>query len=151
MAKKHTRKRGKSGSKRPITNEVPDWVSYSPEEVEDLVIKYAKEGYDSTTIGLILRDDHGIPSVKNITKRTISQILKENNLTPDFPDDILKLIAKAVKMREHLASNKQDISNKKKLIDTESKINALAKYYRGKGRIPKNWKYDPENAKLLVK
>ena len=151
MAKKHTRKRGKSGSKKPITKEVPDWVSYSPEEVEDLVIKYAKEGIDATTIGLILRDDYGIPSVKNITKRTITQLLAENKMLPEFPDDILKLIAKAVRMREHLDENKQDKGNKKKLIDTESKIRALEKYYKKSGRISKTWKYEPENAKLLVK
>lgn len=67
MARMHARKRGRSGSKRPVRKEVPEWVQYTPEQVEQLVVELAKKGYQSAQIGLILRDTYGIPDVKLIT------------------------------------------------------------------------------------
>ncbi|MCX8203629.1 MAG: 30S ribosomal protein S15, partial [Nitrososphaeria archaeon] len=42
MARMHARKRGKSGSKRPISKSPPSWVTATPEEVEELVVSYAR-------------------------------------------------------------------------------------------------------------
>ncbi|MBC7119337.1 MAG: 30S ribosomal protein S15, partial [Methanobacteriaceae archaeon] len=41
----------------------PDWVEYSNEEIEELIIKLYKEGNPPSKIGIILRDQHGIPNV----------------------------------------------------------------------------------------
>ncbi|MEM2697577.1 MAG: 30S ribosomal protein S15, partial [Nitrososphaerota archaeon] len=59
MARMHARRRGKSGSKRPISKLPPSWLKVTPEEVEALVVKYAREGYPPSLIGVILRDRHG--------------------------------------------------------------------------------------------
>ncbi|MGB9577440.1 MAG: 30S ribosomal protein S15 [Candidatus Norongarragalinales archaeon] len=115
-----------------------------------MVEKYAKEGKSEAAIGQALRDEHGIPSVKLVTGKTITQLLKEKGLAGKYPSDLLDLIRRAVSMRKHLKDNPRDKSNKQKLIHVESKIKRLVRYYRGK-KLPKNWVYDPETAALIVK
>ena len=75
MARMHSRKKGKAGSKKPS---IPaKWVEYKDKEVERLVIKLRKDGMQSAEIGRLLRDQYGIPSVKQITGKTITKILEE--------------------------------------------------------------------------
>lgn len=135
---------------RPLRNAPPPWLKYKPEEVEQLVIKLAREGYPLSMIGIILRDQYGIPDVKQITGKKILKILKENNLAPEIPEDLLNLMKKAVKIRKHLEIHKKDYHSKRGLIITESKINRLVDYYKRKGILPKDWRYTPERAKILV-
>lgn len=135
---------------RPLRNVPPPWLKYKPEEVEQLVIKLAREGYPPSMIGIILRDQYGIPDVKQITGKKILKILKENNLAPEIPEDLLNLMKKAVKIRKHLEIHKKDYHSKRGLIITESKINRLVDYYKRKGILPKDWRYTPERAKILV-
>ncbi len=45
----------------------PEWVTYSNEEIEEFILKFTKEGKSPSEIGVILRDQYGIPSVKAIT------------------------------------------------------------------------------------
>lgn len=150
MARIHARKRGKSGSKRPSTRTIPRWVRYKKNEVEKLVIKLAKEGNSTSRIGLILRDQFGIPSVKLVTGKTISEIMKENEIYPKFPEDFFNLLKQAVNLRDHLQKSKKDYTSKRGLELLESKIRRLGKYYVRKGVLPEDWKYSPEKAKLLI-
>lgn len=150
MARMYSRKKGKSGSKKPL-QKTAKWVDYKPEEVEDLVIKYAKQGLQSAKIGSILRDQYGVPSVKVVTKKTVTQILKENELYSKLPEDLFNLLKRVVELRVHLEKNKRDYQSYRGLELTESKVRRLAKYYIRKGLLPKGWKYDPEQAKLLIR
>ena len=150
MARMHSRKKGKSGSTRPAQATKPSWMGRKPKEVEMLVVKYAKEGKPSSRIGLHLRDEYGVPSVKLVTGKSISQILKEKKLRPELPEDMMALMRKAVLIRKHLAENKKDMPGKRGLQLTESKIFRLAKYYKRTGVLPDSWKYDPEKIKLQV-
>lgn len=151
MARMHSRARGKSGSTRPFRTVPPEWVEYSPEEVEDLVIKLAKKGLSPSMIGIVLRDQYGIPSVKLITKKSITKILEENNLGLKIPEDLMNLIKKAVNINKHMKAHKHDMTAKRGMQLTESKIRRLAKYYIREGKLPKDWKFDIEKAKLLVR
>jgi small subunit ribosomal protein S15 len=150
MARMYSRKKGKHGSKKPPIKIVPKWVKFKKKDVEDLVVKLGKEKYSSALIGTVLRDQYGIPDVKIITGKTITQILRENKLYPEYPEDLLSLFKKAVKLREHLERNKADKHSKKGLENLESKIRRLIKYYTEKGKIPKGFVYDPEKVKLIV-
>lgn len=150
MARMYARKRGKHGSKRPPVRIPPKWLTYKKEEVEKLVVKLAKEGYSSAMIGLILRDQFGIPDVKAVTGKKISKIMKEHGLYPSYPEDLLNLMAKAVNLRRHLEEHRKDKHSMRGLQLLESKIRRLAKYYVRKGVLPSGWKYDPEAAKLIV-
>lgn len=151
MARMHSRKKGKSGSKRPSVKVVPEWVEMSAQDAESLVVKMHKEGIQSAIIGQRLRDQYGVPSIESLTGKSIKKILEAQGLAPAYPDDLLNLIKKAVNMRKHLKTHKGDGLNTTKLIHVESKIKRLVKHYRSTGALPKNWKYDSEQAALLVR
>ncbi|MBS3069991.1 30S ribosomal protein S15 [Candidatus Micrarchaeota archaeon] len=148
MARMHTRKHGKSRSRKPTF--ASKWVKASKAEVEAVIEQLAKEGIPPAKIGLALRDQHGVPDAKKILGVSISAFLKQKNALPQYPSDMIDLIRKAVRLRKHLTSNKKDKDNRRHLHNTESKINRLVRYYRGK-RLPQKWKYIPEEAALLVK
>lgn len=150
MARMHSRHRGKSKSTKSTSKTAPSWVQMNSKEVSNLVGTLAKEGKREPEIGVILRDSHGIPSVKQVTGKAISTMLKEGKLSPAYPTDLMNLIVKAVRLRKHLKINKKDVSNNYALRNVESKIRRLVKYYRG-NKLPKDWKYDSEKAALLVK
>lgn len=147
----HSKKKGKSGSKRPSSKIVPNWVEFAPNEVEELVAKFAKEGMTAAGIGLILRDRYGIPSVKNLCGKSVTEMMKDSGMRMDYPEDLMNLIKRATRIRKHLIDNKQDKHNKTSLSRQEAKIKRLVLYYREKGKLPKDWSYDPEKAALLVK
>jgi small subunit ribosomal protein S15 len=92
-------------------------------------------------IGTILRDQYGIPLVKQITGKSVTQILKENNLAPSVPSDLASLLAKAVRLARHLERHKADSKNKHALQLLEAKIHNLSRYYKRTGQIPKDWEY----------
>lgn len=123
---------------------------YKRKEVEDLVIKLAKERKSSAAIGEILIKKRRIKDVKKITGKTITQIMKENKLYPDLPEDLLNLLRKAVNLREHLEKHKADKHSRKGLENLESKIKKLGKYYIRKKILPEEWRYSYEEARLLV-
>ena len=150
MARIHARKRGKAGSKKPSRKTPPKWVRYKKNEIEKLVIKLAKEGNSTSMVGLILRDQFGVPSVEKITGKTISEIIKENDIYPKLPEDLFNLLEQAVNLRNHLKKNKKDYTSKRGLELLESKIRRVAKYYVKKKVLPEGWSYSPEKAKLLV-
>ncbi|MFA6489048.1 MAG: 30S ribosomal protein S15 [Candidatus Micrarchaeia archaeon] len=151
MARMHSKKRGKSGSKRPGVKVSPEWTEYAPHEVEELIMKMGKETKGPAEIGMILRDTYGIASTQVLCGKPISKILTDGGIKITYPEDLLNLIKRAVNMREHLRTNRSDRHNRTKLIHVESKIGRLVKYYTKNGRIPADWKYDPETAQLLVK
>ena len=145
----YSRKRGKSGSTKPTT-EMPGWVTYSEKEVEKLVLKYKKEGKSTSEIGMILRDKYGVPSVKSITKKRITGILKENNLTREIPEDLLNLIQRLVMLKTHLEKNHKDQTAKRGLLLTDSKIRRLIAYYQKSKKLPKDWKLNRNRLKMYL-
>lgn len=140
MARMHARKRGKSRSNRPLSKDSPEWVKVTPEEAETLVVRLAKEGTPPSKIGVILRDIYGIPLITQVTGKSITQILQENNLLPEIPEDLANLIERARRMQLHLSTHRSDRYNKKRLQLVEAKIHRLVKYYTRIGRIPKDFK-----------
>ncbi|MHA1781955.1 MAG: 30S ribosomal protein S15 [Promethearchaeota archaeon] len=150
MARMHSRKKGKSGSTRPARLEKPVWIELSAEEIEAEVVKLARRGHSKSIIGVILRDSYGVPLVKVVTGKTISQILEEHGMKEPLPEDLSNLIKKALNIRKHLESNKKDLDSKKGLQRTESKIYRLIKYYKKKQVLPPDFKYDPEKVRALV-
>jgi len=151
MARMHSRKKGKSGRKRPKSKTLPEWVKVDKAEIEETILKMAREGVPPSKIGLVMRDKYAVPDVKLILGMSLSAFLRKNNAAGEYPEDFLELIKRAVRLRRHLKKSKKDIHNTTKYNHIVSKILRLAKYYSRKGIIPKDWKYDPEQAELLVK
>jgi len=137
-------RKGKAHSTRPVSKRQPIWCKYAPEEVEPLVVKLAKEENTPSKIGLVLRDQYGIPLVKPITGKTVGKILKETGAAPSMPEDLNNLIKRANRLRRHLERSKGDLYDKRSLELVESKVRRLAKYYSKEGILPKDWKYRVE-------
>ena len=129
----------------------PKWTGLSSKEVEDLVVKMNRDGKQSAVIGILLRDLHGVPNVRQATGKSVAQILGENELVPAIPEDMQNLMRRAVNLRtKHLATHKKDYHNARGLQLIESRIRRLALYYKREGRLPPDWKYEPAQAQLLV-
>lgn len=151
MARLHSRKKGKSGTRMPKSKVKPDWAGIGKKEMEEIIAKMAKEGMPPAKIGLLLRDMYGIPSVYPFLGMRLSAFLKKNGLAAQYPHDFLDLIKKAVRINKHLKSSKKDVHNRTKYLHVVSKINRLAKYLKKQKVLPQDWKYDAEQAELLVK
>lgn len=147
----HSRKRGQSGSHRPLDAKgVPSWVDYKKDELVKLVLKLKAQEHSTAMIGTLLRDQYGIPSTKDLAGKTISEILRENKQYPQVPEDMRNLLQKVVRITEHMGTNKKDYHSKRGLFLTESKVRRLAKYYKRTGVLPENWAYARDRAKLLI-
>jgi len=95
----HARTRGHSGSVRPYRKEAPTWANTDVASIEKIIVDLRKEGVSTSKIGMVLRDRHGVPDVKLITGKRIGQILKENNMQSEIPEDLRNLIEKALGLR----------------------------------------------------
>ncbi|MBD3388600.1 MAG: 30S ribosomal protein S15 [Candidatus Altiarchaeales archaeon] len=150
MARMHARKKGRSKSKKPESMGVPEWVGYTKDEVEEIIVKLSKDGHSPSKIGLILRDQYGIPDVRPLLGSKLTKVLAKNGIAPRLPEDLQSLINKAVALRVHVEKHSHDKHNKRGLHLVESKIRRLTKYYKKSGKLPEDWRYDPEKARLLV-
>ena len=148
MGRQHSHNYGKSHSIRPLNPKAPSWIKQDGKEIEELIVKYAKDDLAASQIGIKLRDQHSIPLVKPIIKKTISQVLEENDLNGDLPEDLDNIVKKAIGLQKHLKSNKKDNRNRRSLELIEAKVHRLSVYYKKTGRIPKNWKYKSIIAQL---
>ncbi len=142
----HSRKHGRHGSHKPLKRIRLDWLIYDKEEVKKLISKLEKEGKSSSSIGIILRDQYGIPDVRYFDMR-ITKVMEKR----EMPEDMYNLMKKAVQVHRHMGENKKDSKGKHGLELLESKIRRLGKYYARTGKLPEDWKYSIEEAKLLVK
>jgi small subunit ribosomal protein S15 len=145
MARMHSDGRGESGSDKPVDKTSPDWVDYDEEEVVDLVVKLRRDGLEPSQIGLKLRDQYGIPSVKAVTDQKITDILEEEGLELDIPEDLQNLLDKAESIQDHIENgNQKDEQAQRRLELTEDKIRRVADYHREEGNIPEDWEYERE-------
>ncbi len=150
MARMHTRKRGSSGSTRPLRTEAPEWVTIPQKEIVDIVVKLAKAGTTGAKIGLILRDQYGIPNIRLMLGKSVLQVIRENDALPKIPEDLSSLMKRAVNLSRHLQKSPKDLHNKRSLHLMEAKIRRLVKYYHRTGALDKAWMYSLDAAKLLV-
>lgn len=141
MARTHARVKGKSGSSKPVNCDL-SFVSLKSKEVKDLIIKLAKEDKTPSQIGLKLRDSYGVPSVKKLVGCSICDVLKEEKLLSEIPEDLNCLVLKAKNLKKHLELNSRDKFNKRGLNLIYAKIRRLSKYYKKTNRIAQNWRFD---------
>jgi small subunit ribosomal protein S15 len=130
---------------------VPHWLTYTSEEVEKLVVNKSQKGLTKSQIGLVLRDQYGIPSVKDLTKQNIGKMLKNRGMAEELPEDLIALYKKVVKLHMHLEKEKKDKKSKRSLVVLENRIKRLINYYKDNKVLPSTYKYSLENARLVVK
>ncbi|MDQ4072821.1 MAG: 30S ribosomal protein S15 [Thermoproteota archaeon] len=147
MARTHAHTHGKSHSIRPTSKNAPVWT-ISNEEIISNIVSFGKDGLTASEIGSKLRDEFAVPLVKPILGKTITQVLEENNVNRSMPEDLERLVRKALGLQKHLNTHNSDRRNVRSLELIESKIHRLSRYYKNNGKIPKNWKYASVIAKL---
>lgn len=151
MARMYARKKGKSGSSKPLQRSSP-WVKLKSGEIEQIITKLAKEGKQSAEIGLVLRDQYGIPSTRDTFKKRVARIMKDHKVYNEvLPEDMYNLVKKAVNLGKHMDKNKKDYTSYRGLELTESKIRRLAKFYKREKALPEKWKWNADKAKLWVR
>ena len=147
----HARTKGRSSSKHPPIKAKPSWVDLKEKEIRKIIVDLYNDGYSIAKIGEILRDQYGVPGTKYVLGKKLTAVLEEEGITIKYPEDLLNLMKKAVNLRKHLEEHKKDLHNKRGLTLIESKIRRLVKYYKKVGKLPKDWKYDPKAAELIVR
>ena len=134
-----------------MLTENPSWVTMSASEIEEVIVKMAKNGQASAMIGLVLRDQYGVPDVKLATGKTVTEIMTEKGVASALPEDISNLMRRAISLNVHLRKNPGDVSNRRGLNLIEAKIRRLEHYYKDNGVLPGNWKYSLSTAELMLK
>ncbi|MCX8204306.1 MAG: 30S ribosomal protein S15 [Candidatus Nezhaarchaeota archaeon] len=147
---KKGRQKGKSHSTRPVVSEALNICSLTEGQVEDLVVELAKKGYSPSMIGMMLRDQYGVPLTKLVIDKKITQVLRERGLAPKIPEDLANLIKRATRVRRHLEEHPKDNFSKRGLQLIESKIHRLIKYYKREGVLPLDFEYKPEEVAVIT-
>lgn len=119
------------------------------EEVENIVTDLNEEGKSTSEIGIILRDQYGVPDAKQALGQKISSFLEENDLGGPIPEDLQNVLDKAENIRSHLEDNPNDAFAKRGLARLEARIRKLAQYYKGTGKLSRDWSYRPGEEKEL--
>ena len=110
-----------------INNQKTYWRGYLWQDQNGShIVTFKREGKSASQIGVILRDQYGIPSVKEVTGEKITQILKRNGQAEEYPEDLMNLIRRAVNIRDHLEENPKDLHGKRGLTIIESRIRTKA-------------------------
>ena len=150
MARMHARRRGQSCFIRPYRKQAPAWSNMDTKAITKVILDLRKEGASGSKIGLVLRDRYGVPDVKLALGKRIGDVLRENKVASEIPEDLRDLMIKALGLRKHLGENKKDLHNKRQLNLIESKIRRLVRYYRGTKKLQKDFVYKPETTEILL-
>lgn len=102
----------------------PVWLKMTEEELKKLILELSDK-YQPAQIGLILRDQYGVPTTKVFGKK-LSAYLKEAGKNEFF--EVKNVEKKVERMKEHMKNNLQDKKAKHKFQKANSKLNALRKY-----------------------
>jgi ribosomal protein S15P/S13E len=91
----------------------PEWIKMKQSDVEKLIVELGNKGNSPTQIGVILRDQHGIPKAKLLGKK-ISKVLKENNVKTSTEKDQMQKRISALEV--HISQKAHDKNAKRSLI-----------------------------------
>lgn len=120
-------------------------------EIEETIMRLHQEGLSTAQIGVRMRDGYGVPNVRLVTGRRITDIVKSKGAKFPIPEDLASLIKRATTLQGHLKDHRSDLSNKRGLQLIEAKIRRLSKYYKVRGVLPGDWEYSLKIAELQVK
>jgi small subunit ribosomal protein S15 len=140
----------RKGSSPIIRDAAPKWLGMLPREIEAKIAEMSKDGVQPAKIGLVLRDQFGVPNVKEATGKSVGTIVKAAGNAPSIPQELTNLIHRAIDLQEHLKGNRKDLHNTRGLELIEARIRKLAKYYQKHDELEAGWKYTRDGARLLV-
>ena len=88
--------------------------------------------------------------VQTLLGKKVMAVIKEKKLAKDLPEDLTNLIKRHIEVMKHLEGNHHDMVAKRGTQLTESKIKRLVKYYKKKGVLAEDWRYNKQKAKLFI-
>ena len=118
--------------------------------VKETILLLSNQGHSNAMIGSILRDKHGVPDVRLVTGERISQTLERLNVETGYPEDLMSLMRRALRLIDHLSQNGKDIHNRRQLELCESKIRRLSRYYKQNKMLESDWTYKRDQLRLMV-
>lgn len=105
--------------------EKPTWVKLKEPELKKIIAELAEKNSPSQ-IGIILRDQYGIPTTKIFGKK-LKKYLDELGIKKN--EDLENAEKKVEKLKEHMKKNITDRHSKHKLQKAQSRLNITRKYY----------------------
>lgn len=107
----------------------PTWLKYSKEEVVAIIQKLHGKGLSAEKIGLTLRDQYGIPSVR------LYDIKMKEAIGDKFEEPTTNnLRTKLDKIIGHFKKNKQDKRAGRSLMITKAKLKKREEYQTAKNK-----------------
>ena len=103
----------------------PTWVKMKEPELKKVILELS-ENYAPSQIGIVLRDQYGIPTTKVFGKK-LKEYMKELGI--DRNEDLENAVKKVDRIKEHLKDNITDRSAKHKLQHAQSRLNITKKYF----------------------
>ena len=103
----------------------PIWLKYTKDEVKAIIIKLSNKGLTAEKIGLVLRDQYGIPTVR-LYGIKMKEVLEENFKEPT----LINLETKLQKIIDHFKKNKQDKKTGRSLMITKAKLKKAKDYHK---------------------
>jgi len=106
----------------------PAWLKIKEDEMKQLIAELAKK-YQPAQIGLILRDQYGIPTSKIYGKK-LKNYLKELGIKSSYEFENAE--KKLEKIKAHLKKNITDRKAKHRLQRAQSHLNRTRRYFAKK-------------------
>lgn len=103
----------------------PTWVKMKEPELKKTILELSEKNAPSK-IGIILRDQYGIPTTKIFGKK-LKAYMKELGIERN--EDLENAEKKVDRMKEHLKNNITDRKAKHKLQHAQSRLNITKKYF----------------------
>ena len=105
--------------------EKPAWVKIKEPELKKIIVKLAEKNSPSK-IGLILRDQYGIPPTRIFGKK-LKKYLTEQGIERN--EDLENAEKKVDNLKKHLKNNITDKSSKQKFQKAQSRLNITRRYF----------------------
>ncbi len=102
----------------------PVWLKLTEEELKKIIAELAQK-HPPAMIGLVLRDQYGVPTTKVYGKK-LAEYLKE--LKIEYKKDLENVEKKTEKIKEHMKKHITDKKAKHKLQKSQSRVNSMKKY-----------------------
>lgn len=108
--------------------EKPTWLKMKEEELKKVIAELS-EKHSPAQIGIILRDQYGIPTVK-VYGKSLSEYMKEVGKSEDY--ELKNMEKKVERLKEHLKKNPTDKKAKHKSQKAQSRLSIRKKYSKRK-------------------
>jgi ribosomal protein S15P/S13E len=105
--------------------EKPTWIKISEKELVD-IIKDLSQKYAPSQVGMILRDQYGVPTTRVFGKK-LKKYLEDLGI--ETKEDLVNAEKKVDSLKEHMKNNTGDKRSKHKLQKAQAHLNRTKRYY----------------------